>query len=160
MRKWVERRIGAQQAIVLEVLGRVSAGAVRAVSRLHALFEPGAVAAALLVSASTADDRAFDQLLAAIDKDSDGSFSRDEVRAMLAHLPACPTEPGQASPYCRPEPVRDMEEGLWILVRWRRMHQHCAPSGHTQAEIATKTGIADKRGDFRPFPFGIAKKAM
>ena len=58
------------------------------------------------------------------------------------------------------EPVRDIEEWLRVLVRRRRMHQHCAPSGHTQAEIAAKTGIADKRGDFRPFPFGIAKKAM
>ncbi len=76
-----------------------------------------ALAGALLAvcpSSAVSDDSALDELLAAIDTDSDGTFSREEVRAMLLHFnlkqPACPTQPGQVSPYCRPEPIGDAEE--------------------------------------------------
>ena len=94
------------------------------------------VAALVLVAAcasSTAsDDSALDELLTAIDTDSDGRYSREEVRAVLLHFnvkqPVCPTEPGQVSPYCRPEPIGDGEEDDGCSPGWAGEDcDECAP---------------------------------
>jgi hypothetical protein len=92
-----------------------------AFARLGAVLGAALCGAAQLLGSSDAD-ASIDGLLAAIDKDSDGSYSRDEVAALLDHFslkqPDCPNEVGRASPYCRPAaPVgEDEEEGC--LYGW------------------------------------------
>ena len=90
------------------------------------------VLVAVCASSTVSDDSALDELLAAIDTDSDGSFSREEVRAVLLHFnvkqPVCPTEPGQVSPYCRPEPMGDAEEDDGCSPGWAGEDcDECAP---------------------------------
>lgn len=111
----------------------------------------GAVMAMCAPSAATGkDDRAVDELLAAIDKDSDGSFSREEVRAMLLHFnlkqPACPTEPGQVSPYCRPEPMGDADTDEGCLPGWAGDDcDKCAPG--FGGALCTPLSVAEADGD-------------
>ena len=60
----------------------------------------------------------------------------------------------------RLEPVRHLEKGLRVFVRWRSMHKHCGPAAHAQTKITAEAGIADKRGNLCPFPLGVAKEVM
>jgi hypothetical protein len=52
------------------------------------------------------------------------------------------------------QPVCDSNEGPWILVRGRRIHQDCGCSSVDHTEVATEGCIASERQDIGTAPSG------